>query len=332
LGQEAADLLVDPVISGIYAGDPKRLSVRATLPELVRLEGKGQSILTALIQSRNQHGSESSASPSAVGRRRYVSFRGGLGQLVDELGRSLGDEIIRHDSPVVHVERQGSGWKVQVGGGNARTLQCDVLVSAAPAPAASQFLGHLHEDIAKTCDAVPYAPVTMVALGYREVDIPHPLHGFGYLVPSVEGGSVLGVLWSTSIFPGHRSSQGKVLIQAVLGGVRDPRVGDHDDETLLRIARLQLRQTMGVRAAPHCVRIHRHRLGIPQYELGHGKRVSRMEASLLGLPGLFLTGNAYRGIGINACTADSVRIGNAVVSYLNALHPTIESSQPVLHA
>ncbi len=123
-----------------------------------------------------------------------------------------------------------------------------------------------------------------------------------------------------------------MLIQAVLGGVRDPSVGDHDDDTLLRIARVQLRQTMGIRAAPDCARIHRHRLGIPQYELGHGKRVSRMESALLGLPGLFLTGNAYRGIGINACTADSVRIGSAVVTYLNALHPMIESSQPVMHA
>ena len=89
---------------------------------------------------------------------------------------------------------------------------------------------------------------------------------------------------------------------------------------------------MGIRAAPHCAQIHRHRLGIPQYELGHRNRVSRMEAALMSFPGLFLTGNAYRGIGINACTADSVRIGNSVVSYLNALQPMLESSQPVLHA
>ena len=332
LGQEAADLLVDPVISGIYAGDPKQLSVQSTLPELARMENKGQSILTALIQSRNQHGSESSAAPSAVGRRRYVSFRKGLGQLIGAIADDLGEQIIQQESPVEHVERRGTGWSVEVSGPRPRTLQCDVLVSAAPAPAASRFLGHLHTDISSACNAVSYAPVTMVALGFREVDIPHPLHGFGYLVPSVEGGSVLGVLWSTSIFPGHRSPQGQVLIQAVLGGVRDPNVAQHDDETLLRLARVQLRQTMGIRSAPLSSRIHRHRLGIPQYELGHGNRVSCMDSALLNFPGLFLTGNAFRGIGINACTADSARVGGAVVSYLDALHPSVEATPPVIHA
>jgi oxygen-dependent protoporphyrinogen oxidase len=319
LGKEAAELLVDPVISGIYAGDPNRLSVQATLPELAGMEGNGRSLLQAFTQSRQQHASESSASPSAVGRRRYVSFQGGLGQLIDALAGSMSPEVVRHDSPVEAVHRDGTQWRVLVGGDAPSELSADVVVSAAPAPAANGYLGHLHDDLAAVCSTVPYAPVAMVALGYREADIPHPLDGFGYLVPSVEGGSVLGVLWSSSIFPGHRCSSGQVLIQAVLGGVRDRTVCDQDDETLLRTARVQLRRTIGVASKPLFSRIHRHRGGIPQYEIGHLRRVARAEAALLNYPGLFLTGNAFRGIGINACTADGARVGSAAVSYLDAL-------------
>ncbi|HIA04479.1 MAG TPA: hypothetical protein EYN66_21720, partial [Myxococcales bacterium] len=150
-------------------------------------------------------------------------------------------------------------------------------------------------------------------------NIPHPLAGFGYLVPRREGGSVLGVLWNTSIFPGHRSSNNKVLLQAILGGARNPEICNEDDETLIRRARVQLKQAMGVSVAPVMAQVFRHRLGIPQYEVDHLSRVAHCESALLQHPGLFVTGNALRGIGINACTADAEQISDAVASYVGAL-------------
>jgi len=318
LGREAAELLMDPVISGIYAGDPNRLSMRASLPQMAALEDKGLSLVRAIVGARKQGLGEKKGSPSVVGRRRYVSFRGGIGQFARQLEVSLGDAI-RYRSPVERVERNGQGWRVYVGGPSSEIIHADVVVSAAPGPAARSYLGHLDESLDQVCEKVPYAPVAMVALGYLEAQVPHPLTGFGYLVPTVEGGSVLGVLWSTSIFPGNRAPQGKVLLQAILGGMRDPDICHESDEKLALRARVQINKAIGINAEPMYQKIFRHPLGIPQYEVGHLQRVSMMERSLLHHPGLFLTGNAFRGIGINSLTADALRIGSQVESFVNAL-------------
>jgi oxygen-dependent protoporphyrinogen oxidase len=317
LGREAAELLVDPVISGIYAGDADRLSLKAVAPQLAKLDGGAQSLLMSLIQARAQIKTPSAA-PSTVGRRRYVSFRNGLGQLTDALTASLGP-IIEYESPAVAVRPNTHGWVVAVGGRNPREINADVVVSAAPAPAAMNYLDRLDPEISAVLSAVPYAPVAVVALGYREADIPHPLTGFGYLVPRREGGQVLGVLWNTSIFPGHRSGSGKTLLQAVLGGARNPNICQADDESLIRSARVQLKQAMDIGVPPIMAQVYRHPLGIPQYEVGHLRRVAYCESALLRHPGLFITGNALRGIGINACTADAEQISDAVASYVGAL-------------
>ena len=318
LGKEAADLLIDPVISGIYAGDPNRLSLRAAVPELASMDGNGKSLLTGLLQARRRSPDTPSAAPSTIGRRRYVSFSGGLGQLTNALRDSLSG-VIRYDSPAIAVERDGAKWRLLVGGDNPTEIIADAVVSAAPAPAVRKYLSGLHDDIDTACARTPYAPVAMVALGFREADIPHPLAGFGYLVPSREGGSVLGGLWSTSIFPGQRGGPGKVLLQAVLGGAREPEICQLDDDVLIRRARTQFKRALGISASPIHARVYRHHLGMPQYEVGHTRRVSRAEAALLNFPGLFLTGNAFRGVGINACTADADRTADAVATYVRAL-------------
>ncbi len=330
LGREAAELLVDPVVSGIYAGDPDRLSARAAVPHLASLDGNGKSLIRALLQAR-QRPSEQSAAPSGVGRRRYVSFDQGIGQLIAALASSLGPRI-RYHSPVRRVEKTSRGWLVEVGGPRATVLEADMVVSAAPAPAAAGYLSGLSAPIDIVCRSVPYAPVAMVALGYREADVPHPLHGFGYLVPSRERSNVLGVLWTTSIFPGRRGHSGRVMLQAVLGGARNPRICDMDDERMLREVRVQLERAVGVTRRPMFVRIHRHPLGIPQYQVGHDRRLQRAESALLDLPGLLLTGNGFRGVGINACTADAERTADAVAAYLGSAPARFLEEAPQIRA
>ncbi len=317
LGAEAASLLVEPVIGGIYAGDPDQLSLQAALPHLARLEAEGKSLILAMMRARRQPPTEPHAAPPAIGRRRYVSFRTGIGQLVDALTASLGP-IVRYESPVVSVRQERAGWQVTTGGPEPIEVHADVVVSAAPAPAALGYLGALEPAIADACAAVAYAPVAMVALGYREADVPHPLDGFGYLVPRSEPGDVLGVLWSTSIFGGHRGRDGKVLLQGILGGARNPGVCRDDDASLVLRVQKQLRTAMGIAAGPLKVWVRRHHLGIPQYQVGHARRVARAEAALLRFPGLLLTGNAFRGVGINACTADAQRIADGVAAYVGS--------------
>jgi oxygen-dependent protoporphyrinogen oxidase len=302
-------------MSGIYAGSSDRLSLRATLPQMAAVEDERRSLLVTMLRSRRRGHRDRGASPTALGSRRYVSFKGGMGTLVDALESALGD-VIRRDSPVLDVARDGVGWRVSVAGDAPCELMADVVVSAAPATAARRYLSGLDPRIEASCRAVPYAPVVVVGLGFHEADVPHPLDGFGYLIPSRERGSVLGVLWPTSIYPGHRSPDGHVLMRVVLGGERDRSICDSDTDSLMAAARAQLHRVMGIAARPMYSSVARYPLGLPQYRVGHDERVEEMDRSLARLPGLYVIGNAFRGIGLNTCTAVAEETSRAISKFL----------------
>jgi oxygen-dependent protoporphyrinogen oxidase len=319
LGREAANSLLDPVVAGIYAGDPERLSAEAALPQLVGAERAGKSLLEALLRSREKSPSQGhGVSPSGVGMRRMVSFRRGMGCLIEALEQSLSQQI-RRNSPVQSVSREGSKWRVEVGGDVPESMLVDVVVSAMPAPAAKIALGGLSFNLKQSLGGVPTAPVSVVALGYREMDVPHPMNGFGYLVPSSEKSNVLGVMWSSSMFPGVRAPAGHVLFRVFLGGMRDTHVCERDDADLFLRAREHLQWSMGIHAKPTVLTLVRHWVGIPQYELGHKRRLEQAEKALFDLPGLFLAGNAFHGVGVNPCTARAELVADQAISYLKAL-------------
>ena len=319
LGKEAAELMLDPVMSGIYAGSSDLLSLRATLPQIAAVEDDRRSLLLTMLRSRGRGHGGRGASPTALGSRRYVSFKDGMRSLIDVLRGALSDSI-RLDSPVKDVARDGAHWRVIVGGDTPCDLTADAVVSAAPAPAARHYLAGLDPRIEASCRAVPYAPVVVVGLGFHEADVPHPLDGFGYLIPSRERGSVLGVLWPTSIYPGHRSPDGHVLMRVVLGGERDRTICDSDTDSLMAAARAQLHRVIGIAAKPVYSGVARYPLGLPQYRVGHDERIEEMDRALARLPGLHVIGNAFRGIGLNTCTAIAEKTSRAIAEYLGSRH------------
>ncbi len=310
LGREAAELLFDPVMSGIYAGDPERLSLQATMPHLARLDEGARSVLFTFLKARRR--AASGAAPAGVGSHRYVSFAGGMGRLVQGMTAALRDSI-RYETRALAVRATEQGWRIMLEGSEPSELRADAVISAAPGPAARRFLGGLSPSLDHALGATPYVPVAVAGLGFRLADVPHPLDGFGYLVPSREGSSVLGVLWPTSIYPGHRSPSDKALLRVVLGGGRHPEVVDEDEEGILARARAHLHRVLGIRGAPVFEAVARHPTGLPQYEVGHPARVDRAEAALHQLPGLYITGNAFRGIGVNNCTRDAHAVAGRVV-------------------
>jgi oxygen-dependent protoporphyrinogen oxidase len=317
LGGEAADVLVDPIVAGIYAADSAQVSLQASLPHLAALESKRRSLFRALV------GGAGKASP-------LTSFRHGCGQLIDALERRLAGAIAC-DAPVTSVARRAGGYTVTVGGASPRRIACRAVVSAAPAASASRYLDRIdpHEGpkIAWQLAQIRSASVAVVGFGFRQDQVPHPLGGFGYLVPSCESSSVLGVQWSSSIYPDHRAPAGCCLIRLFLGGAHWPLLAREADEVLFAEATAELARTLGVRARPVVRQVDRHIEAMPQYLIDHQRRVADIERRLTAIPGLFVGGNGLRGLGMDALVRDAERQAAAALAHLRSA-PAADTATP----
>jgi oxygen-dependent protoporphyrinogen oxidase len=200
----------------------------------------------------------------------------------------------------------GKGGLYQVVCSDSSSHEADQVIMASPAFAAAEMLAPLNDGISAVLRQIPYASMTVVCFGYRREQIKRSLDGFGYLIPKKEGRSTLGTLWDSSMFE-NRAAENKVLLRSMMGGACFPEyVNLSDDEVVARV-RQDLQMTMGIDAAPEFVRIFRHPQAIPQYTVGHGARLQKLAELLKAHQGLILTGNSYRGIGLNDCVAAAER-------------------------
>ncbi|GBE14801.1 MAG TPA: protoporphyrinogen oxidase [Proteobacteria bacterium] len=313
LGREALERMLDPMVSGIFAGDPEKMSLRACFPRIAELEEtyggliKGLFAIAAEKKKAKKRGEEVISSGPAGPGGVLTSFKEGISVLSDKLADDLGDCLHTGDE-VVTVNRFNGRWKIRT---KRRDFEADTVVLATPAHAAAGILSGVSSTCADIVARIPYSPMAIVGLGYDIKDLAAPPSGFGYLIPSVEHRRILGALWTSSIFPGHRAPKGKVLIRVITGGARDHSTPLLDESSLLKIVGSEIEGTMGLTAKPEFVVIHRWEKAIPMYTVGHMERLSLAEASLP--KGIFLAGNAYRGIGINDCVRESKVVADRVV-------------------
>lgn len=297
IGREAASVMVDSMVSGVFAGDARALSLRACFPKMWELEREYGSLVKALIATRKTRKKDDAAGAPAG---RLTSFVNGMSELVDTLTERLGPAV-RLSTPATFVKRlEGGGWQIGVPGG---TFEADAIVLAGPASEAAALLHPMDRELADDLNQIPTASLAVVCLGY-DAAAAGPLSGFGFLVPRSEGTRILGTLWETSIYP-NRAPEGKALLRVMIGGALDPDAVSVPDAELIRTVRDELQRTMGLNAVPEFVKIVRHRRGIPQYVGGHLDRLARIDAALTRLPGLHLAGNSYRGVSINSCIAEA---------------------------
>ena len=195
------------------------------------------------------------------------------------------------------------------------TLEADVVISAAPAHALAAMTSETIPALTEILNQIPYAPMNVVCFGYQRQKIARDLKGFGYLIPRKEGKSTLGTLWDSSIFP-NRAPEGHVLLRSMMGGATNPGAIDLAESEVKARVLADLREIMGIEAEPDFVRIFRHRQAIPQYTVGHGKRLLALDERLGGTPGLFLTGNAFFGVGLNDCVNAARQVAQRVVDSL----------------
>ena len=290
LGREAYETLVEPLTTGIYAGDGDQLSLRATFPGLRALELEHGSVITGLLAQ---------PAPPGGGLPSFVALRSGLGTLVDALVRDLRRTTIRTGAPVAALERGANDYVLAFAGGGR--VRADGVVLAVPAFAAAELLARLDHDLADAHAEIPYASSALVSLGFRDEDVPHPLDGYGYVVPRTEGSDVLACSWTSSKWEG-RAPTGSALIRVHTGRFGGRDTSAEPDDELVALAREEVR-LLGITADPSFTRVHRWPRSMPQYVLGHVERVERIEAALESHPGLAVAGAAYRGVGVPDCIA-----------------------------
>jgi oxygen-dependent protoporphyrinogen oxidase len=305
LGPEAAIMLLDPIVAGIYAGAPDQLSARSVLPQLVGLADQGGRVCDALIGQGQ----------GRLGKGSMVSIAGGLGTLIEALAEALGDRV-ELNKQVTKIEPTSGSWQISVHDGEV--IEADAVVFTAHGRAAQKLLGPIDPDLHDHLGDIPSAPVAVVNLGFAPNAVPHALDGFGYLIPSSEGGSVLGVKWTTSIFPNGRAPDKHTLMQVFIGGTRDPDLVTNT-EGVLQAALAEVSQTLGIVQAPVHVRVFHHRAGISQYTRGHSVRAAAIERAIDRHPGLYLAGTSLHGVGINACTTRSTAVAEELVQNLRAV-------------
>lgn len=303
LGREALERVAQPLVAGIYTADPDDLSLAATMPRFLELERAQRSVVLALWRA-GRHGPAASGGTSGARWSLFVTFADGMGELIAALAARLPAASVQLGRRVSSIERRGDAWRVEGPGGLA--LDADRVVVAAEAHAASRMLRYVDPPLATLLQVIVYASSATVSLGYRRADVPHPLDGFGFVVPRTEGRALLACTFSSVKYPG-RAPKNSVLLRCFMGGALETRALEDDDGGLVRRAREELGAALGVTAEPMLVRVARHPVSMPQYAVGHLRTVEAIERRLTEAPGLFLAGSAYRGVGI----ADCVRSGEA---------------------
>jgi oxygen-dependent protoporphyrinogen oxidase len=316
LGSEALDKLIAPMVAGIFAGDPETMSLKSCFPRINELEREYGGLIKAMVKLARKKKAEiregkavaSAAGPGGI----LTSFRDGIQELTDGTAAALGGEV-RTDAGVVGILPRKEGFELHLEDGG--TLDADIVVSAAPAHALAVMTSETLPSLAEILNQIPYAPMNVVCFGYQRQKIARDLDGFGYLIPRKEGKSILGTLWDSSIFP-HRAPEGHVLLRSMMGGATNPGAIDLGEREVKARVMADLEEIMGIDVEPDFVRIFRHRQAIPQYTVGHGKRLLALDDCLGGTPGLFLTGNAFSGVGLNDCVNSSNQIAARVVAFV----------------
>lgn len=303
-GSEFHDYVVDPLVGGLYAGDPTTLSVAAVFPQLKRLERDSGSIVGGLLRARLHRRGGSAFDPR---RRKLYSFRDGMATLPRALAEDLGTAIVAN-APVHAIRPTAAGFRLQVDGG---VWSAHSVIVALPAYAAAKLIAPLDAAAAEAARGIEHPPLAVAFLGYRSRDITHPLDGLGVLMPRVERRGVLGMLFSSTLFEG-RAPDGHVALTAYVGGARQPELANLAPREMAAMVHDEARNLLGARAAPLLSRVRYWRYGLPQPGLDHAQRIARLRALEASLPGLFVTGNYLNGVSTAACVDEAFAVAQRV--------------------
>ncbi len=321
LGQEALDVLAEPMMAGIHVSDAETLSLKATFPRFIDIERKYGSLTRGMIAARKARANAAKNAGRQNGSRQpttvFMTLRNGLQEMVSALETALRGTILVGRS-VTQLRQQASDYELTLDDGSV--LAADAVVMATPAYVSAELLRDTHAELAGKLDAIRYVSTATVSLGFDEAGFGHPLDGFGFVVPRKEPTRILACTWTSTKFT-HRARPGTVLLRAFIGGPRRQEFVELDDQSLITLVREELQTIMGISAEPRVARVYRWHRSNPQYDVGHLEHVDSIEA--LCPHGLYLTGSAYRGVGIPDCVQQGQATAQRVVAYLQHESPVV---------
>ena len=320
-GREALERMAQPMIGGIYTADPEKLSLRATMPRFIEMERAHGSVIRALLKARwraRAQGGDAGGTGGTSGARYglFLSLDGGLQMLTDRLAGGLPPGTVRTNARVLSLDFDAASrrWRLPLDTGE--TIEADAVCLALPAHASAKLLRATDAQLASELDSIPYASTATVNVAYRRADIPHPLDGFGFVVPHAERRNVIACSFSSVKFAG-RAPAGHALLRAFVGGALQPEMFELDDAAMVAAVREDFRALLGATAAPLFAEVSRWPRSMAQYAVGHLARMKRVGSRLEQFPSLRLAGNAYTGAGLPDCIRGGQRAARELLKAVN---------------
>jgi oxygen-dependent protoporphyrinogen oxidase len=315
LGREVYDRVAEPMVGAIYTGDTEKLSARSVIPRFVELEDKYGSIVSGLRRLRhNNIGSHESGARYSM----FASLDDGLNVLVNELVRRLPEGSFRTHALVSKVKKGGNGHRFSIVFYDDSQLEADGVVVATSAGHAADMLDELDASIGSNLRSIPTTSSAVLNFIYRREDIPHPLDGFGFVVPRLEKRAIIACSFSSVKWPG-RAPADKALMRIFVGGVLQKDVYDYSDEQIECLVWQDMNTYLGIKSLPLLSVISRFPQSMPQYNVGHQNLIATIDNSVAKISGLALAGNAYRGVGITDCIQTGEQAAASIVDSLAAI-------------
>ncbi|MDQ3654377.1 MAG: protoporphyrinogen oxidase [Chloroflexota bacterium] len=302
MGTEMYERMIEPLLSGIYAGDGERLSLAATFPQLRASELTHGGVIKGALAQKQERSSRTAAQTPRTG---FLSFEGGMSELVDRalevVTRNGGRVLYGAGCERVQCGMAGPGYRLTIAQPGGEVVESfDGVVLAVPAWAAAPLLTDVAPDAGVELERIEHVSNALIVIAFPESQLSRPLNGYGYIVPRAERRDVMAMTWISSKWDG-RAPQGQVLLRAFVGRAGQGAALEGDDESLVQLTLKELKDVLGFDVVPSMTRVYRWDRGMPQYNMGHIDRVDRIDAEMARLPGIELAGNYLRGVGIPDC-------------------------------
>lgn len=311
LGGDVLNKIAEPLVAGIHAGNPDTMSVRSTFPKFVQMEEEYGSLIKAML-ARKKLVNANSQGGKKPKYTMFMALKDGLSEMPATIVKNLKMTKILINREVAGVEKRDV-FKISLK--NGEVLDADAVVFASPAYETARILRGLDTSISDILNKIPYVSTATVSLAYKKNSISHPMNGFGFVIPKLEKRKIMAATWVSRKFS-YRAPDDSVLIRCFVGGNHNEGLVFLDEREMTKMVKDELKDIMGITAEPLFTRIYRWEKAMPQYTIGHDERLSTLNQILSNHSGIFITGSAYRGIGISGCVYDADITAESAIKYL----------------